>query len=584
MININRSVSRLGRDVGLSSIRLNRRKAAQLSGKRFKSSSSGNQSAQNSVVSGTPFKYLLGAGAIFACGIYGGSLYSATKTASPQDHVAASFVDKSTSPIEDLTAPKYADAATLKIAFAEIIKIVGEDSSTTTDSELDTHSDSFFNTHHAKEGERPGLVVMPNSTEQVSQIVKVAHKYRVPITPYSGGTSLEGHYTPTQGGISMDFRNMSEIVALHKDDLDVVVQPGIGWQDLNEILKDDGLFFPPDPGPGAQIGGMIGTSCSGTNAARYGTIRENVVSLTVVLADGTIVKTKKRPRKSSAGYNLTQLFIGSEGTLGIVTEATLKLSILPKNETVAVVPFKTIDAAAQVAQEVIQSGVVVGAIELLDDEMMKCINAAGQTSRTWSENPTIFFKFAGTPNGVRDTIEQVKHISAKHESISFDFAANEEELEELWSARKYALWSTFDVAPPGFHAWTTDAAVPISQLSKIVSETKKDIVDNGLFGTIVGHVGDGNFHAIIMFDPKTQHGITQDIVHRMIERALKADGTCTGEHGVGLGKRTFLMDEVGQTGIDTIRHLKVSFDPLGILNPGKVVNINPADDITVEQN
>lgn len=239
------------------------------------------------------------------------------------------------------------------------------------------------------------MIVYPKSTEEVSGIAKICHERRIPMTAFSGGTSLEGHFAPTRGGVCIDFTHMDKILKIHKEDLDVVVQPAVGWEHLNEVLEKDGLFFPPDPGPGAMIGGMVGTGCSGTNAARYGTMREWVLSLTVVLADGTIIKTRQRPRKSSAGYDLTRMFIGSEGTLGLVTEATLKLAVKPASESVAVSSFPSIKDAAEMVAEVIGKGIPIAAIEILDDVMMKCINTSGMTSRSWKEEPTLFFKFAG---------------------------------------------------------------------------------------------------------------------------------------------------------------------------------------------
>jgi D-lactate dehydrogenase (cytochrome) len=288
---------------------------------------------------------------------------------------------------------------------------------------------------------------------------------------------------------------MDKIVELHKDDLDVVVQPAVGWEGLNAELAEHGLFFPPDPGPGAMIGGMVGTGCSGTNAYRYGTMREWVLSLTVVLADGTVIKTRQRPRKSSAGYDLTKLFIGSEGTLGLVTEATLKLTVKPKSETVAVASFPSIHSAAQCVAKVVGEGVQVAGVEILDDVQMKCVNASKTTSRTWRETPTLFFKFTGTPAGVTEQVKIVQQIAKETDGESFAFARNDEEKQELWSARKEALWSLMAMKRADTdHVWTTDVAVPVSRLPDIIEQTKEDIVKSGLLGGICGHVGDGNFH------------------------------------------------------------------------------------------
>lgn len=315
---------------------------------------------------------------------------------------------------------------------------------------------------------------------------------------YSGGTSVEGHYTPTRGGICVDFSRMNKVVALHKEDLDVVVQPGVGWEELNDQLAEHNLFFPPDPGPGARIGGMVGTGCSGTNAYRYGTMRDWVLSLTIVLADGTVIKTRQRPRKSSAGYDLTRLFIGSEGTLGLVTEATLKLCVAPAAASVAVASFPSIRQAADCVAHVVGDGVPVAAVEILDDDQMRFINAAGATTRKWREAPTLFFKFTGTPSGVKEQVDIVRGLARRAGGQSFDFAKNAEERVELWSARKEALWSAMNKRREGDHVWTGDVAVPMSRLPDIIEETKKDLKNSGLTNSIVGHAGDGNFHSMLL--------------------------------------------------------------------------------------
>lgn len=325
--------------------------------------------------------------------------------------------------------------------------------------------------------------------------MKVCHRRLIPVTAYSGGTSLEGHFAPTRGGVCVDFRRMDQILKLHKDDLDVVVQPAVGWEDLNEELAKDGLFFPPDPGPGAMIGGMVGTGCSGTNAYRYGTMREWVLSLTVVLADGTIIQTRQRPRKSSAGYDLNKIFIGSEGTLGLITEATLKLTVRPQSENVAVASFPSIHNAAQCVSHVVKAGILVAGLEILDDVQMKCINASKSTSRQWRESPTIFFKFNRTPAAIKEQIDMVEEIVISNLGNSFEFARGVEEMEELWSARKQALWSMIAMRrSPNDHVWTTDVAVPMSRLPDIIEATKEDMTNSGLLAGICGHVGDGNFH------------------------------------------------------------------------------------------
>jgi D-lactate dehydrogenase (cytochrome) len=403
---------------------------------------------------------------------------------------------RSTAPLGTLEAPTYNVApANLEAAWADIVEIVGKEHVSTQESDRDSHSGSEWSSYDTKPHEKPFLVAWPSTTEEVSRIVKACHDRRIPITSYSGGTSLEGHYAATRGGICIDFGRMDKILALHKDDLDVVVQPAVGWELLNDELAKDGLFFPPDPGPGARVGGMIGTGCSGTNAYRYGTMRDWVLSLTVVLADGTIIRTRQRPRKSSAGYDLTRMFVGSEGTLGLVTEATLKVAVKPKSSSVAVASFPTVKAAAQCVARVVDNGVPVAAVEILDDVQMKCINKSGTTSRPWKEAPTLFFKFGGTPTGVKEQINIVRKLAESAGSKSFEFARSADEAAELWSARKEALWSVMAMREEGDHVWTTDVAVPISRLPDIIEETKDDISKSGLLGAIVGHVGDGNFHS-----------------------------------------------------------------------------------------
>ena len=411
----------------------------------------------------------------------------------------------STTPLSSVRPLQHnVDKPNLQAAWTDIVAIVGKDNVSTDEADLDMHSGSEWSSYKAKPHEKPFLVVQPSTTEQVSEIAKICYKRRIPMTAYSGGTSLEGHFTPTQGGVCIDFQQMSNILKINKEDLDVIVQPAVSYQELNEELAQSDLFFPPDPGPGAMIGGMVGTGCSGTNAYRYGTMKEWVLSLTMVLADGTVVTTRQRPRKSSAGYDLTRIFIGSEGTLGLVTEATLKVTTKPKNLSVAVASFSTIREAAECVFKVVGDGVPIAAVEILDDAQMQCINDAGATSRRWKEAPTLFFKFTGTPSGVKEQISTVQRLSKATGSKSFEFAKSGDEAEELWSARKEALWSVMSKRKDdGDHVWTTDVAVPISKLPDIIEQTKDDMNSSGLFGTIVGHVGDGNFHGICSHCPNT---------------------------------------------------------------------------------
>ena len=401
-----------------------------------------------------------------------------------------------TLPLKETKPPEHdTDKTQLQACWWDICKAIGKENVSTDVDDLVAHAGSEWSSYTLQPKDRPFMIVYPSTTDEVSAIMKICYDRKAPVTAYSGGTSLEGHFAPTRSGIIMDFSRMNQVVELHKDDLDVVVQPAVGWQELNAELADDGLFFPPDPGPGAMIGGMIGTGCSGTNAYHYGTMKDWVISLTVVLADGTIIKTRQRPRKSSAGYDLTRLFIGSEGTLGIVTEATLKLTTKPKKSSVAIASFPTIRDAAQCVARVVEDGVPIAAVEILDDVQMRCINESGLTSRQWTEAPTLFFKFSGTPTGVKEQIGVARKMASASRSKTFEFAKSDDEADELWSARKDALWSVMAKRKSeNDHVWTTDVAVPISRLPEIIEKTKADLDSCGLLGSIVGHVGDGNFH------------------------------------------------------------------------------------------
>ncbi|KAF2813064.1 d-lactate dehydrogenase-like protein [Mytilinidion resinicola] len=479
----------------------------------------------------------------------------------------------STTALAATTPPKHdTSPGNLQAAWTDFRDIVGAANISTARNELEAHSSSSWSSHPLLADEVPFAVVKPASTDEVALIMKVCHDRRIPVTAYSGGTSLEGHFAATRGGVCIDFTRMDRVLALHADDLDVVVQPAVGWERLNEELAAANLFFPPDPGPGAMIGGMVGTGCSGTNSYRYGTMKEWVLALTVVLADGTVIKTRQRPRKSSAGYDLTRMFIGSEGTLGLVTEATLKVTVKPQQTSVAVSAFGTVREAAECVFKVVGAGVPIAAIEILDDVQMKCINDAGMTTKRWAEAPTLFFKFAGTPSAVKEQVAQVQKMAKATGSRSFEFAKSQEEQLELWSARKEALWSVISQQKEGDHVWTTDVAVPISHLPTIIEETKQHISESGLLGSIVGHVGDGNFHSILLWND-SQHAVAEEIVHRMVKRAIELEGTATGEHGIGLVKRDYLPHELGETTVDAMRRLKLAFDPLCLLNCDKIVRV-----------
>ncbi|CEG66966.1 hypothetical protein RMATCC62417_03454 [Rhizopus microsporus] len=459
---------------------------------------------------------------------------------------------------------------TLHKAFKELQTILSPEHVTVDEQILQEHG--YSNNSYHDEG-APNIVVFPSNTEQVAEIVKIADKYSLPIIPFSGGTSLEGHFTAPRGGICISFtEHMDHIIAFHPDDLDIVVQPGVQWEVLNQFLKEHNLFFPMDPGPGACIGGMVGTSCSGTNAVRYGTMKEWVINLTVVTPDGRIIKTRQRPRKSSAGYDLTKLFIGAEGTLGVVTEITLKLAVIPQVQAVAVCDFPSIRDAAAVVPEIIQAGVQVGAVELLDALMMKAINLSSP-DLGYAEKPTLFFKFSGASQVVIDQeIKIVSDIAKRHQGGEFKYAKDEKEKEALWEGRKIALWSS-TLLKPNASVWTTDVVVPVSRLPELIQETQKDIETSPLPCPLVGHVGDGNFHVFILFDQSNteEHAEAVRLNKNLVERAIQMEGSITGEHGVGIGKKKYLEKELGKETIDVMKKIKFAIDPKGIMNPDKVL-------------
>ncbi|KAL1895446.1 D-lactate ferricytochrome c oxidoreductase [Sporothrix stenoceras] len=481
---------------------------------------------------------------------------------------------------EKSTAPRYANMRGMEVAIKEIrreIKKAGfensEDIISTDPEDLLAHGYSEWSSTNP-DG-LPVAVAYPRSTEQVSVIMRVCSAHRVPVIPYSGGTSLEGNFSAPYGGISVDFAYMDQIIQFNKEDMDIVVQPSIGWQDLNDQLAkmDSGLFFPIDPGPSAKIGGMIGTNCSGTNAVKYGTMKDWVINLTVVLADGTVIKTRRRPRKSSAGYNLNSLFVGSEGTLGLVTEATLKLTVVPEELSVAVVTFPTIRDAASAAAEVMQTGIPVAAMEIMDEVQMRVVNLGGATApRVWQEMPTLFFKFAGTKASVRENIENVAKITGRNRGSNFEFAKDAREQKLLWSARKESLWSMLALRKAGEEVWSTDVAVPFSRLADIIEVSKKEMDDLGLFASILGHIGDGNFHESIIYNraDSGERAKVEACVKNMVKRALDMEGTCTGEHSIGWGKKDSLLLEVGPATLGVMKAIKAALDPHWILNPGKI--------------
>ena len=416
----------------------------------------------------------------------------------------------------------------------------------------------------------PDAVVFAHSTEEVAAAVKLCNEYKVPVIPYGTGTSLEGHILALSGGLSIDLLQMNRVIAVHAQDLTVTVQPGVTRKQLNVEIKDTGLFFPIDPGADASLGGMAATRASGTNAVRYGTMRENVLGLTVVTADGKIIKTGTRAKKSSAGYDLTRLFVGSEGTLGIITEVTLKLYPQPESISAAVCSFNDIASAVNTVIVTMQMGVPVARVEFLDENGVKAINKHDKL--TLPEKPLLLFEFHGSENSVKEQAEIVQEIAQDHGAIGFEWATRPEDRSRLWQARHNAYFALLQLRP-GCRAISTDCCVPISHLAEILLVTKADCEQQQLTHSIIGHVGDGNFHVQMMVDPNDPEDIAraEAVNARMVERAIAMDGTCTGEHGVGLHKMDFLIQEHGEGAIDTMRAIKHALDPHNILNPGKII-------------
>src|SRR5215831_19357343 len=417
----------------------------------------------------------------------------------------------------------------------------------------------------------PDAVAFPQSTEEVSEIVKLCAQYKVPTIPFGAGTGLEGHVVALRGGVCLDLSQMNRILQINAGDLDATVQAGVTHGQLNEHLRETGLFFSVDPGANATLGGMAATRASGTNAVRYGTMRENVLSLTVVLPDGRIIRTARRARKSAAGYDLTRMFVGSEGTLGVITEVTLKLYGIPEAISAAVCAFPTIAAAVDTVITTIQTGVPVARIELLDEAQIDAINKYSKLDHKLA--PTLFFEFHGSAAGVSEQTELVKAIASEHGGDDFRWATTAEERSKLWQARHDAYYAALALRP-GSKGWPTDVCVPISRLADCISETKRDLEDSPIPSALVGHVGDGNFHLVFMLDPNRPEEIAEAsrLNDRMVARALAMEGTSTGEHGVGYGKMGFMTAEHGPA-VDVMRHIKQALDPDGIMNPGKIVRM-----------
>lgn len=417
----------------------------------------------------------------------------------------------------------------------------------------------------------PDAVVFARSTEDVQKIVRICAARRVPIIPFGTGSSFEGHVAALHGGVSVDLSQMNRIVRVNAEDMDATVEAGVIRTQLNDHLRDTGLFFPIDPGAHASIGGMAATRASGTNAVRYGTMRENVIALSVVLADGRVIRTARRARKSSAGYDLTRLFVGSEGTLGVITEVTLRLQGIPEAISAAVCAFPDLEAAVNTVIQTIQSGVPVARIELLDDVQMNAVNKFSKLD--YKVAPTLFFEFHGSDASVKEQAETVEALAADAGGLGFAWATRAEDRNRLWKARHDAYYACLALRP-GAKGMPTDVCVPISRLAECIAETKRDIEQSGLLAPIVGHVGDGNFHTVLVLDPNDAEELRKAHAfnERLVMRAIAMDGTCTGEHGIGYGKIGFLTAEHGEA-VSLMRALKVTFDPDNIMNPGKIVRV-----------
>jgi D-lactate dehydrogenase (cytochrome) len=418
----------------------------------------------------------------------------------------------------------------------------------------------------------PAAVVFAQSTQDVADAVKLAGQYDAPVIPFGVGSSLEGHLLAVQGGISIDVSRMNEVLAINPEDLTVTVQPGVTRKQVNEAVKSTGLFFPIDPGADASIGGMSATRASGTNAVRYGTMRDNVLNLEVVTASGEVIRTGTRAKKSSAGYDLTRLFIGSEGTLGVITEVTLRLYPLPEAISAAVCSFPSIEAAVRTTIQIIQLGVPIARVELIDEHTVRMVNAYAKLGLR--PEPMLLMEFHGSPASVKEQAELVQEIAQEHGGNAFEWATTPEERTRLWTARHNAYFAAIQ-SRPGCRAISTDTCVPISRLADCLLDSVKEAEESGLPYFLVGHVGDGNFHFGYLLDPDKpeEREIAEQLNHQLVSRALSLGGTCTGEHGVGLHKMEFLVTEAGAGAVEMMRTIKRALDPKNIMNPGKIFSI-----------
>ena len=418
----------------------------------------------------------------------------------------------------------------------------------------------------------PAAVVFAENTQDVADAIKLAAQYQVPVIPFGVGSSLEGHLLAVQGGISVDVGRMNKVLSINAEDLTVTVQPGVTRKQLNDEIKSTGLFFPIDPGADASIGGMSATRASGTNAVRYGTMRENVLALEVVTASGEVIRTGTRAKKSSAGYDLTRLFVGSEGTLGVMTEITVRLYPLPEAVSAAICSFPSIEAAVHATISIIQMGVPIARVELIDTNTVRMVNAYAKLGL--AESPMLLMEFHGSPNGVKEQAETVQEIATDLGGQSFEWATTPEERTRLWTARHNAYFAALQ-SKPGCRAISTDTCVPISRLADCLLDSVAEADASGIPYFLVGHVGDGNFHFGYLIDPNipAERETAEDLNHKLVTRALSLGGTCTGEHGIGLHKMDFLVTETGAGAVDMMRTIKRALDPHNIMNPGKIFSM-----------
>ena len=418
----------------------------------------------------------------------------------------------------------------------------------------------------------PAAVVFAENTQDVADAVALAAQFKVPVIPFGVGSSLEGHLLAVQGGISLDVGRMNRVLSINAEDQTVTVQPGVTRKQLNEEIKSTGLFFPIDPGADATLGGMSATRASGTNAVRYGTMRENVLALEVVTASGEVIRTGTRAKKSSAGYDLTRLMVGSEGTLGVITEVTLRLYPLPEAVSAAVCSFPSIEAAVQTTITIIQMGVPIARVELIDANTVRMVNAYAKLGL--NESPMLLMEFHGSPNGVKEQAETVQEIASEHGGQSFEWATTPEERTRLWAARHNAYFAAIQ-SRAGCRAISTDTCVPISRLADCLLDSVAEADASGLPYFLVGHVGDGNFHFGYLIDPNipAERETAEQLNHQLVQRALALEGTCTGEHGIGLHKMDFLLSETGTGAVDMMRTIKRALDPHNIMNPGKIFSL-----------